>query len=70
MSSLRGKVVLITGAARGIGAGTARTLVEKGCKVIITDLDAAPLNELAAELGADNAVAQVCDVCDLAWTGG
>ena len=66
MSSLRGKVVLITGAARGIGAGTARALVKKGCKVVITDLDTAPLNELAAELGPDNAVAQVCDVCDLA----
>ena len=65
MASLRGKVVFITGAARGIGAGTARALVKQGCRVILTDLDAAPLQELAAELGADNALAQVCDVCDL-----
>lgn len=64
--SLRGKVVLVTGAARGIGAGTARALVKQGCKVVITDVDAAPLTELAAELGTDNAVAQVCDVTDLA----
>ena len=64
-SSLRGKVVFITGAARGIGAGTARSLVRQGCKVVLTDVDAAPLQELAAELGADNALAQICDVCDL-----
>ena len=65
MTSLRGKVVFITGAARGIGAGTARALVKRGCKVVLTDLDAAPLQELAAELGPDSALAQVCDVCDL-----
>jgi len=64
-TSLRGKVVFITGAARGIGAGTARALVKQGCKVVLTDLDAAPLTELAAELGAENVLAQVCDVCDL-----
>jgi NAD(P)-dependent dehydrogenase (short-subunit alcohol dehydrogenase family) len=64
--SLRGKVVLITGAGRGIGAGTARALVKRGCKVVITDVDAPPLTELAAELGADSAVAQACDVTDLA----
>jgi NAD(P)-dependent dehydrogenase (short-subunit alcohol dehydrogenase family) len=66
MSSLRGKVVFITGAARGIGAGTARALVKQGCKVVLTDVDAAPLQELAAELGAGSALAQVCDVADLA----
>ena len=65
MSSLAGKVVLITGAARGIGAGTAQALVKKGCKVVLTDVDAAPLAEVAAKLG-DNALAQVCDVTDLA----
>ena len=65
MASLNGKVVLITGAARGIGAGTARALVKRGCKVILTDVDAAPLQELAAALG-DKALAQVCDVTDLA----
>ena len=65
MASLRGKVVFITGAARGIGAGTARALVRQGCRVVLTDLDAEPLHELAAELGPDNALAQVCDVCDL-----
>jgi NAD(P)-dependent dehydrogenase (short-subunit alcohol dehydrogenase family) len=65
MSSLEGKVVLITGAARGIGAGTARALAVRGARLILTDLDAAPLAELVAELGEERAISIVCDVCDL-----
>jgi len=65
MSSLHGKVVFITGAARGIGAGTARALARRGARLILTDLDAGPLAELAAELGEDTALAVNCDVCDL-----
>jgi NAD(P)-dependent dehydrogenase (short-subunit alcohol dehydrogenase family) len=65
MSSLEGKVVLITGAARGIGAGTARALAGRGARLILTDLDAAPLAELVAELGEERAISIVCDVCDL-----
>lgn len=64
MTSLEGKVVLITGAGRGIGAETARALADRGAKLVLTDLDEAPLKELAAELG-DAAVAIACDVCDL-----
>jgi NAD(P)-dependent dehydrogenase (short-subunit alcohol dehydrogenase family) len=64
MTSLVGKVVLITGAGRGIGAATARALAEQGAKLLLTDLDEAPLTELATELG-DDALAVVCDVCDL-----
>lgn len=66
MSSLAGKVVLITGAARGIGAGTARAVAAKGARVVLTDLDVAPLEALAAEIGEDKAVHVVADVCDLA----
>lgn len=65
MSGLSGKVALITGAARGIGAETARDLAQRGVKLVLTDLDEAPLRDLAAELG-DDALAVVCDVCDLA----
>ena len=52
MSKLEGKVVLITGGARGVGAETARRLVAKGAKVVLVDLDREPLAALEAELGA------------------
>lgn len=65
MSSLTGQVVFITGAARGIGAGTARALAKRGARLILTDLDAAPLQQLVAELGEDRALGVDCDVCDL-----
>jgi NAD(P)-dependent dehydrogenase (short-subunit alcohol dehydrogenase family) len=64
MSKLKGKVVLITGGARGIGAETARRLVGKGAKVVLVDLDRGPLAELEAQLGP-NATSIVGDVCSL-----
>ncbi|MDQ6606772.1 MAG: SDR family oxidoreductase [Actinomycetota bacterium] len=63
---LKGKVVLITGAARGIGAETARALAKRDARLILTDLDAGALSALAAELGEERAVSVACDVCDLA----
>ncbi|MGA9209658.1 MAG: SDR family NAD(P)-dependent oxidoreductase, partial [Terriglobales bacterium] len=36
--TLVGKVAIVTGAARGIGASEARMLVERGAKVVLTDL--------------------------------
>src|SRR5687767_6087579 len=65
MDTLSGKVAFITGAGRGIGADAARALSGRGVKLVLTDLDEAPLRALAAELG-DDALAVVCDVCDLA----
>jgi NAD(P)-dependent dehydrogenase (short-subunit alcohol dehydrogenase family) len=49
--SLSGKVVAITGGARGIGKATATALVRKGCRVAIGDLDLALAEETAASLG-------------------
>ncbi|MFL6088759.1 MAG: SDR family oxidoreductase [Aeromicrobium sp.] len=46
-----GKVALITGAARGIGAGVARGYVAAGGKVALLGLEPDLLKELAAELG-------------------
>lgn len=49
--SLSGKVVAITGGARGIGKTTAQALIRKGCKVALGDLDLKLAEQTAAELG-------------------
>ena len=51
--SLYGKVVAITGGARGIGRATAEALIRKGAKVAIGDLDVELAQKTAAELGGD-----------------
>ena len=66
MSSVNGKVVFITGAARGVGADVARRLRRRGATLVLTDIDAEPLAGLAAELGADHVLTAVADVRDLA----
>lgn len=66
ISSVNGKIVFITGGARGVGEEVARRLRSKGAKLVLTDLDAAPLTALAAELGGDEHVlTAVADVRDL-----
>ncbi|MGO9928663.1 MAG: SDR family oxidoreductase [Mycobacterium sp.] len=65
MTSLQGKVVFITGGARGIGAELARRLRNKGAKLVLIDLDKGELAALAAELGEDRVVTVVADVRDL-----
>ncbi len=60
---LNGKVVAITGAARGIGRATAAACVGAGMHVAIGDLDEAAANSAAAELGGDT-VAVTLDVTD------
>lgn len=55
--------VLITGAARGIGAATARELAARGWTVAATDLDAGSLEGLADDLGPRHACFEA-DVTD------
>jgi NAD(P)-dependent dehydrogenase (short-subunit alcohol dehydrogenase family) len=57
--SLSGKVVAITGGARGIGRTTAQALVRKGCRVALGDLDLAPAEQAAAELGGGTVAIQL-----------
>jgi NAD(P)-dependent dehydrogenase (short-subunit alcohol dehydrogenase family) len=61
--SLNGKVVAITGGARGIGKATAAALVGKGCRVAIGDLDLELAARTAAHLGGGT-VALPLDVTD------
>ena len=51
--SLTGKVIAITGGARGIGKATAAALVRRGARVAIGDLDRELAEQTAAELGGD-----------------
>lgn len=51
MKNLEGKVIFITGAAMGMGAAHARLVVERGAKVIISDVNEEAGVELASELG-------------------
>jgi 3-oxoacyl-[acyl-carrier protein] reductase len=63
--SLQGKVALVTGAARGVGAQIARRYAESGCFVYVADVDAAAAGAFAAELGPGGA-AVALDVRDRA----
>ena len=58
---LEGKVAVITGAASGIGAGTARMFVREGAKVVVADLQDEAGQALVDELG-DAARFAHCDV--------
>jgi NAD(P)-dependent dehydrogenase (short-subunit alcohol dehydrogenase family) len=61
-----GKVALITGAAQGIGAATARMFVANGANVVLGDLLESVV-DLAGELGDDRAAALCGDVSSAAY---
>jgi NAD(P)-dependent dehydrogenase (short-subunit alcohol dehydrogenase family) len=60
---LRGKTVFITGAARGIGAETARRAAAAGANVALVGLEPEELERVTAQCGSD-AAAFECDVTD------
>jgi AhpD family alkylhydroperoxidase len=61
-SSLSGRRILITGAARGIGAATARRLHERGARVALAGIEPELLAAVAADCGGAPAIS--CDVRD------
>jgi NAD(P)-dependent dehydrogenase (short-subunit alcohol dehydrogenase family) len=60
---LRGKTVFLTGAARGIGAESARRLAARGANVALVGLEPEELARVAAQCGS-NAAWFECDVTD------
>lgn len=62
-AGINDRVVLVTGAARGIGADTAKRLVEGGARVALVDRDEHGVRQTADDLG-ENAEAFVADITD------
>ena len=68
--TLRGRTVLITGAASGIGRATALAAARDGARLVLTDLRAADLDEVVAEIassGGTVALHRAGDVSDYDW---
>ena len=63
MAEIQGRIVLVTGAAGGMGRAITRALIESGRRVVLVDRDAESLRALAAEIG-DNTCAVELDVTD------
>jgi 3-oxoacyl-[acyl-carrier protein] reductase len=66
MGRYDGRVAIITGAARGIGAGTAKRFADEGAAVAVLDINEEQAAQTAAELGADAALGIGCNVTDAA----
>ncbi|MFJ1702810.1 SDR family oxidoreductase [Kitasatospora sp. NPDC088346] len=62
--SIAGQVVVVTGAARGVGALTARKLAQRGARVALVGLEPEELKAVAAQCGPD-ASSWEADVTDL-----
>jgi NAD(P)-dependent dehydrogenase (short-subunit alcohol dehydrogenase family) len=61
----RKKSVIVTGAARGIGAGIAARLASDGWNVVATDIDSAALASTARQIGVHAIAADAADEADV-----
>ena len=59
---LKNKVAIVTGAGAGIGAAISRAFADEGARVVVSDIDAAAAEEVAASI--DGAIAITADVAD------
>ncbi len=55
MQSLRGRVVVITGAASGIGLGFAHAFASEGMKIVMADIEGPVLEHAAAQVAESGA---------------
>ena len=64
MQRLKGKICLVTGAARGIGEAIVRAFHDEGARVIVTDIDEGAARSLAAELDTESFRLDVAEEAD------
>ncbi|MFL5624915.1 MAG: SDR family NAD(P)-dependent oxidoreductase [Ktedonobacteraceae bacterium] len=69
MGLLNGKIAILTGSGRGIGAAAAKLFAEHGATVVVSDLDPAPAEETAAAIqnAGGKAIVVAGDVTDPAF---
>ncbi|GAA1944798.1 glucose 1-dehydrogenase [Brevibacterium antiquum] len=63
MSALDNRIIIVTGAASGIGKGIATRLAADGATIVVADLDAAKSQETASALGNDS-IGVAVDITD------
>ena len=61
MRNVRGKIVVITGAASGIGAALAAAMAAQGARLMLADIDAAGLDSLATTLRLQGCDCHTCE---------
>jgi meso-butanediol dehydrogenase/(S,S)-butanediol dehydrogenase/diacetyl reductase len=62
MERFKGKTVIVTGSASGIGKGVAQRFSQEGANVVLCDIDEKKLAAVAAEFSGERTLARRCDV--------